>query len=163
MAKIDLKSAYRFMGIAAPLWRFLASEFGGVLRIDTRFPFGVKAAPGLFHDITQLVKLMMQQRGFPGIVVYLDDFILVADSEEDCQRGFEMLLELVEYLGFDEVAPEKVESPRQDLVFLGIRLQSNYSGLGIVTMSVEESRVQKVALASLRGKNVTNLYLIRTF
>ncbi|KAK3280564.1 hypothetical protein CYMTET_11609 [Cymbomonas tetramitiformis] len=146
MAKIDLKSAYRFVGIAAPLWRFLASEFGGVLRIDTRFPFGVKAAPGLFHDITQLVKLMMQQRGFPGIVVYLDDFILVADSEEDCQRGFEMLLELVEYLGF-EVAPEKVESPRQDLVFLGIRLQSNYSGLGIVTMSVEESRVQKVALA----------------
>ncbi|KAK3235851.1 hypothetical protein CYMTET_53972 [Cymbomonas tetramitiformis] len=146
MAKIDLKSAYRFVGIAAPLWKYLASEFRGVLRIDTRFPFGVKAAPGLFHDITQLVRLMMQQRGFPGIVVYLDDFILVADTEEECQRGFEMLLELVEYLGF-EVAPEKVESPRQDLVFLGIRLQSNHSGLGIVTMSIEESRVQKVASA----------------
>ncbi|KAK3284867.1 hypothetical protein CYMTET_7505 [Cymbomonas tetramitiformis] len=146
MAKIDLKSAYRFVGIAAPLFRFLGSEFRDVLRIDTRFPFGAKAAPGLFSDITQLVRLMMQQRGFPGIVVYLDDFILVADTEEDCQRGFEILLELVEYLGF-EVAPEKVESPRQDLVFLGVRLQSNQLGLGIVAMSIEESRVQRVASA----------------
>eukprot|EP00854_Cymbomonas_tetramitiformis_P005765 gene5764-biopygen5785 len=86
MAKIDLKSAYRFVWIAAPLFRFLASEFKDVLRIDTGFPFGAKAAPGLFSDITQLVRLMMQQRGFPGIVVYLDDFILVADTEEACQQ-----------------------------------------------------------------------------
>ncbi|KAK3273610.1 hypothetical protein CYMTET_18159 [Cymbomonas tetramitiformis] len=104
MAKIDLKSAYRFVWIAAPLFRFLASEFKDVLRIDTGFPFGAKAAPGLFSDITQLVRLMMQQRGFPGIVVYLDDFILVADTEEACQQGFEILIELVEYLGF-EVGP----------------------------------------------------------
>eukprot|EP00854_Cymbomonas_tetramitiformis_P011048 gene11048-biopygen11325 len=64
----------------------------------------------------------------------------------DGKRGFEILLELVEYLGF-EVAPEKVESPRQDLVFLGVRLQSNQSGLGIVAMSIEESRIQRVASA----------------
>eukprot|EP00854_Cymbomonas_tetramitiformis_P001631 gene1631-biopygen1496 len=133
MAKIDLKSAYRFVGIATRLFRFLASEFRDVLKIDTRFPFGAKVAPGLFSDITQLVQLMMQQRGFPGVVVYLDDFILITDTEEACQQGFEMLIELVEYLGF-EVAPEKVESPWQDIVFLGVRLQSNQSGLGVVAM-----------------------------
>ncbi|KAK3238586.1 hypothetical protein CYMTET_51414 [Cymbomonas tetramitiformis] len=83
-------------------------------------------------------------RGFPGVVVYLDDFLLVADSEEVCQQGFDLLLELVEYLGFD-VAPEKVESSRQDIVFLGGRLRSNQSGLGVVAMSIEESRVQRVA------------------
>ncbi|KAK3240777.1 hypothetical protein CYMTET_49407 [Cymbomonas tetramitiformis] len=146
MAKIDLKSAYRFVGIATRLFRFLASEFRDVLKIDTRFPFGAKVAPGLFSDITQLVQLMMQQRGFPGVVVYLDDFILITDTEEACQQGFEMLIELVEYLGF-EVAPEKVESPWQDIVFLGVRLQSNQSGLGVVAMSMDESRVQRVALA----------------
>ncbi|KAK3285193.1 hypothetical protein CYMTET_7185 [Cymbomonas tetramitiformis] len=62
------------------------------------------------------------------------------DTEADCQRGFEYLLELVEYLGF-EVAPEKVEGPRQDIVFLGVRLQSNQSGLGVVSMSIDENRV----------------------
>ena len=146
MAKIDLKSAYRFAGIAAHLFKYLASEFQNVVRIDTRFPFGAKAAPGLFSDATHLIQLMLQKRGFPGVVVYLDDFLLVADSKEDCQRGFEILNELVEYLGF-EVAPEKVEDARQDIVFLGVRLQSNQSGLGIVSMSIDESRVQRVASA----------------
>ncbi|KAK3284973.1 hypothetical protein CYMTET_7392, partial [Cymbomonas tetramitiformis] len=71
-------------------------------------------------------------------------FRVVEDSEAACQQGFELLLELVEFLGF-EVAPEKVESPRQDIVFLGVRLQSNQSGLGVVAMSIDESRVQRVA------------------
>eukprot|EP00854_Cymbomonas_tetramitiformis_P034429 gene34429-biopygen29549 len=123
---------------------FLVSKFDGVVRMDTRFPFGVKAAPGLFSDVTVLISRMLQSRGFPGVVVYLDDFLLVADSEAACQQGFELLLELVEFLGF-EVAPEKVESPRQDIVFLGVRLQSNQSGLGVVAMSIDESRVQRVA------------------
>ena len=144
MAKIDLKSAYRHVGVASHLFKFLASKFQDVVRMDTRFPFGAKAAPGLFSDITVLISRMLQSRGFPGVVVYLDDFLLVADTEEACQQGFDLLLELVEYLGF-EVAPEKVEGPRQDIVFLGIRLQSNQSGVGIVAMSVEESRVQRVA------------------
>ena len=144
MAKIDLKSAYRYVGVASDLWQFLASEFEGVVRIDTRFPFGAKAAPGLFSDVTVLISRMLQSRGFPGVVVYLDDFLLVADTEEACQWGFDLLLELVEFLGF-EVAPEKVEGPRQDIIFLGVRLQSNQSGTGVVSMSIDEGRVQRVA------------------
>ena len=35
------------------------------------------------------------------MVVCLDDFLLVADSEEACQQGFEMLIELVEYVGVE--------------------------------------------------------------
>eukprot|EP00854_Cymbomonas_tetramitiformis_P034366 gene34366-biopygen27210 len=83
-------------------------EFRDVVRIDTRFPFGAKAAPGLFSNVTVLISRMLQSRGFPGVVVYLGDFLLVADSEEACRQGFEMLIELVEYLGFD-VAPERVQ------------------------------------------------------
>eukprot|EP00854_Cymbomonas_tetramitiformis_P000285 gene285-biopygen197 len=144
MAKIALKSAYRHVGVASEFFQFLVSKFDDVVRMDTRFPFGIKAAPGLFSDVTVLISRMLQSRGFPGVVVYLEDFLLVADSEEACQQGFDLLLELVKYLGF-EVAPEKVESPRQDIVFLGVRLQSNQSGLGVVAMSIDESRVQRVA------------------
>eukprot|EP00854_Cymbomonas_tetramitiformis_P004179 gene4179-biopygen4116 len=64
-----------------------------------------------------------------------------SNMEEACQQGFEVLIELVEYLGF-EVAPEKVESPQQDMVFL----QSNQSGLRIVAMSIDEYRVQRQAM-----------------
>eukprot|EP00854_Cymbomonas_tetramitiformis_P034418 gene34418-biopygen29235 len=80
----------------------------------------------------------------PGISALGIVFRVVEDSEAACQKGFELLLELVEFLGF-EVAPDKVESPRQDIVFLGVRLQSNQSGLGVVAMSIDESRVQRVA------------------
>ncbi|KAK3280822.1 hypothetical protein CYMTET_11356 [Cymbomonas tetramitiformis] len=121
-------------------WRIMSRLSTG----RRRFMFGVKATPGLFSDITVLISRMLQSRGFPGVVVYLDDFLLVADFEEASQRGFVLVMELVEYLGF-EVAPEKVESPRQDIVFLGVRLHSNHSRFGIVTMSIDESRVQRVA------------------
>ncbi|KAK3244479.1 hypothetical protein CYMTET_45906 [Cymbomonas tetramitiformis] len=146
MAKIDLKSAYKFVGVAAHLFRMQASKFEEVVTVNTRFPLGLRAAPGLFSDITHLMQKMLQRTGIPGVVVYLDDFLLVADTEADCQRGFKYLLELVEYLGF-EGAPEKVEAPRQDIIFLGVHLQSNQFGLGVVSMSIDEDRVQRVASA----------------
>ncbi len=53
---------------------FLVSKFVDVVRMDTSCPFGIKAAPGLFSDVTVLISRMLQSRGFPGVVVYLNVF-----------------------------------------------------------------------------------------
>ena len=57
MAKVDLKSAYRSVNISAhsQLVTGLKWYLGGEWRYfyDTKLPFGARAAPGIFHRLTQ--------------------------------------------------------------------------------------------------------------
>ncbi|KAK3288767.1 hypothetical protein CYMTET_3769 [Cymbomonas tetramitiformis] len=129
-------------------------DAGRMVRTDAGSVPGISALGIVLRVVDGKVKerivheLSRPKRGFPRVVVYLDDFILIANMEEACQQGFEVLIELVEYLGF-EVAPEKVESPQQDMVFL----QSNQSGLRIVAMSIDEYRAMMWLAKMLEAYN----------
>ncbi len=92
MAKVDLKSAYRSVPIhpdcyaATGLkWKFSGNKSVTYL-YDTRLPFGSRAAPGIFHRITQAVRRMMSRKGISGLVVYLDDFLIIARTQSECKR-----------------------------------------------------------------------------
>ena len=92
MVKIDLKSAYRSVAIhpdcfqATGLkWSFQGDDKPTYL-VDTRLPFGSKLSPMIFHRLTQAVRRMMARRGFHNVIVYLDDFLIVERSLEDCAK-----------------------------------------------------------------------------
>ena len=55
------------------------------------------------------------------IVVYLDDFLIVASSWTQCMEAYECLLELLHNLGF-EISFRKVVPPTQCLTFLGVQI-----------------------------------------
>ena len=59
--------------------------------------------------------------GFRAVVNYLDDFLIIGSTKEECQRGLVTLINLLDYLGFN-VSWCKVVSPTQRLTFLGIEL-----------------------------------------
>ena len=91
LAKIDLCHAYRSVPIhpqnyaaMGPKWIF-EGDLVPTYFIDTRLPFGRQRAPGIFHRLTQSVRHTMLRRGFLGIVVYLDDFLIVGRTREECQ------------------------------------------------------------------------------
>jgi len=80
MAKLDLKSAYRSVllhpsqyDLTGLKWTFKGHKTATYL-VDTRLPFGARFSPGIFHNLTQAVKVIMRERGHTGLVVYLDDF-----------------------------------------------------------------------------------------
>ena len=58
----------------------------------------------------------MYRKGFTNIVVYLDDFLLLAESYEECCRAQAALISLLTELGF-LVSWDKVVSPSTCLVF----------------------------------------------
>ena len=98
MAKVDLESAYRSVRVhpddyesTGLKWRF-PGESQPQYMFDARLPFGAKRAPGIFHRITQSVKHMMERRGFTSLVVYLDDWLIVAPTKEECQECMRVLL-----------------------------------------------------------------------
>ena len=63
----------------------------------------------------------MARCGFRAVVNYLDDFLIIGSTKEECQRGLVTLINLLDYLGFN-VSWRKVVSPTQRLTFLGIEL-----------------------------------------
>ena len=86
--------------------------------VDTRLPFGVSPGTLRFHKITQGVKHIFQQRKEAcDIVVYLDDFLLIAKTHEERAANLNYLISLVSKLGF-ALAWDKIGQTHQ-LPFLG--------------------------------------------
>ena len=168
LAKIDLRHAYRSVPIhpsnypATGLkWTF-SGDSHPTYMYDTRLCFGGRRSPGIFHRLTQSVRRMMCRKGFHGIVVYLDDFLIVSRSKEECELAFSTLHELLLDLGF-EISPSKVVPPCQQLTFLGIVFDTQTMELSLpkdklketkdlVDLFTKRKRASKRQLQQLAGK-----------
>ena len=154
IAKVDLRRAYRSVPVhptnfpALGLkWRFNDDRRSTYL-IDTRLPFGARSAPGIFHRITQSVRRMMLKKGISGVVVYLDDFLVVGRTLQECQHAFDTLCTLLLELGFT-ISPTKLVPPCQKLTFLGVDIDTT-----LLTLSLSEKKLQdlKELLDSFRSR-----------
>ena len=130
LAKIDLKSACRSVPIhpsnyvgTGLKWKFEGNKVTFTYFVDTRLLFGGKKAPEIFNRLTQAVRRIMARKGFSAIVVYLDDFLIIGESELACRAAFGTLLSLLSNLGF-EINWKKVVQSTQRLIFLGVLLDT---------------------------------------
>jgi len=129
MAKIDLKAAYRSVRVHPEDWSLTGlkwifhGDVSPTYLYDTRLPFGCRLSPVHFHKLTQSVAEMMRRRGFGSIIVYLDDFLLFHESRELCNHYAWILICLLRRLGF-AIAWEKVQLATQDIIFLGVEINS---------------------------------------
>ena len=92
-------SNYRATGLS---WQFELKEnqeFEFAYLYDTKLPFGASKAPGIFHHLSQAITRIMRSQGFT-VIAYLDDFLLIEDSYERCLESFNMLINLLQTLGF---------------------------------------------------------------
>ena len=82
---------------------------------------------------------MMGRRGHDLLIVYFDDFLIIANSKEECEAALICLIQLLRKLGF-AIHWGKVVDPTTKITFLGIELDS-------ISMSV---RLPSDKLDSLR-------------
>jgi hypothetical protein len=68
----------------------------------------------------------MKSKGFT-VVGYLDDFLILARTQEECQEAYDYLLWFLRDLGLP-VNEEKCVGPTQSLVFLGVELSTISKG-----------------------------------
>jgi len=136
MAKGDLKSAYHSVPIhpddygATGLRRKLEGEEEFTYLFDSRLPFGARLGPSIFHRLSQAVRRAMAAHGFDGLVVYIDDFLVVSKTKEHCNEALHFLIRLLRKLGFG-ISWAKVVAPTQRLVFLGILIDTTECTLGL--------------------------------
>ena len=145
LAKIDLRHAYRSVPIhpsnfqvTGLKWLFSGDQNHAFMH-DTRLCFGGRRSPGIFHHLTQSVRRMMCRKGFEGIVVYLDDFLIVSCTKEKCELAFSTLQELLLDLGF-QISPSKVVPPCQQLTFLGIVFDIRAMELSLLQNKLAETK-----------------------
>ena len=65
----------------------------------------------------------MALKGFGLIIIYLDDVLIIADSEDTCAQALTTLIQLFRKLGF-AIHWGKVVDPTHKITFLGIELNS---------------------------------------
>ena len=128
---------------------------------DKRLPFGVRTSPVIFHHLTQSVCRIMSQRGFT-VLAYLDDFLIIEPSQQQCQIAVETLISLLQSLGFT-INWSKVAQPSQCLCFLGVEMDTVICVLqlpkdrasellDILNITLTKRKCQKHHLQRLVGK-----------
>ena len=139
MAKVDLKDAYRCCPIHKEDWRYLGMQFEDKFLIDTCLPMGLGTSCKIFQSISDsLCWIFRNEHPECKIFSYLDDFLVLAPTKEQCQTGLSGLLHQLEYLGFP-VSPSKTVSACTHIEFLGL-------GLDCKTMSffVPDKKREKI-------------------
>ena len=129
MAKCDCAAAYRYLKlhpsdheVAGLAWTFTGDTEPTVM-IDTRQMFGSRKSPYNFHQVSQGVIRIMKSLGFTSVVCYLDDFLVVEQSQEQCMATLNFLIKLLRTLGL-AINYSKVEGPVRVINFLGLELSA---------------------------------------
>ena len=81
-------------------------------------------SPSIFNELSQAVRRITAIKNFSKCIDYLDDFLLIAETKEECSRQALELIKLLRYLGFS-INYNKVVGPAQRITFLGVELDSN--------------------------------------
>ena len=144
IAKLDLSNAYRSVKVhpkdqhlTGLQWTFKGDTKPTFL-CDKRLPFGASSSPAIFNQLTQAVRVILAREGETKIVAYLDDFLCVGRTKEECMRTLNRLLVTLRKLGFS-VNYNKVVGPTKNLVFLGVEIDTED-----FTLSLPESKVTQL-------------------
>ena len=126
MVKVDLKDAYLTVPIHHQDRKFCS------------LPFGLASAPRTFTKLLRPLLALLRSQGL-RMVVYLDDVLLMASSEELIGQHLTLLVSWLEELGFIINKDKSVMEPGHQIEFLGLTVNSN-----TMSLSVPQDKIAKV-------------------
>lgn len=148
MASFDLKDGFYALGIAPEHRKYFTFEVAGELLQYAALPMGWNGSPWVFTKFTQVLtsflrspKLAPQRREFlekqgpvvkaPGdvgwgctVLHYLDDFLLVARTQEELRHQMHFVEDAVTALGLTINYEKSNWAPTQNLKHLGLGIDS---------------------------------------
>jgi len=123
MAKTDVKSAFRMVPIHPSDRGLLGLKWNDSLFVDTTLPFGLRSAPKIFNAVADAAQFIGIQEGIRYITHYLDDFLILGETGEECEKSLVSFQRTCTKLGIP-LAPEKTAGPSTVLEFLGITIDT---------------------------------------
>lgn len=123
MASIDLKDAYFLIPVHKKHRKYLRFIFEGKLYEFCCVPFGLNTAPFLFTKIIKPLIKHLRSKGFLSIN-YLDDFLLLGSTRQECLKNVITTISLLESLGFIINYDKSSLIPNSSCKYLGFLFDS---------------------------------------
>jgi hypothetical protein len=95
-----------------------------------RLPFGLSTGPFIFCCFSALVTLIFRSRGIPAMLVFVDDFLLHADTKAALDSALEVVKEIAAVIGV-EFNTDKLQPPSTSMVALGVLVDTATMRIGI--------------------------------
>ena len=124
LAKTDVKNAFRIIPIHPDDYGLLGMQWRGQYYYDRCMPMGCSSSCLTFETFSTAVEWIARNKlQIDYILHILDDYLLVAPTEQLCQQQLDLFLSLCSYLGIP-IAPDKTCGPSTTMSFAGIELDS---------------------------------------
>ena len=150
LAKLDLKDAYLTVPVYEGHRRFLRFKWGRDLFEFVSLPFGLSSAPWAFTKLLRVVVAYLRKNGL-RLVIYLDDILIVADSESATRLAVSQIKALLQSLGFVISSEKSEEDPVQSLEYIGLIVNAPSMRLVLPDRKKQDIlRLCKVALKDAR-------------
>ena len=120
---IDLKDAYFHVSILPRHRPFLRFAFEGRAFQYKVLPFGLSLSPRVFTKVAEAALAPLRERGI-RILNYLDDWLVIAHSQELVCKHRDVVLNHLAHLGFRVNWEKSKLAPVRSISFLGIQLDS---------------------------------------
>lgn len=170
LAKIDITAFFRHIPLDPADWGLTCFRWDGLGKVvDTRVNFGQRNAPEVAFRFSTAIMWAVRRRlgelglqGWVEVFVVCDDWLVVAEHEDDCRRAWEMIIGVLEQLGFAvNREPHKCIAPCRALVWLGLRLDSVAMSVSLPADKV--TKALQLAGEVQRADKVTRQQLDRLF
>ena len=152
MMKVDLKDAYFTIPIHHHHQELLRFRVEGLCYQFTCLPFGLSCAPWTFTKVMKPLITLLRSWGI-RIIIYLDDMLILAKTREEASQHLEVLLFLLEALGFIVNREKSHLNPAQTLEFLGLLVDSQ--GLQLKLPGEKMKQIRKEAMQLLAKESVS--------
>ena len=129
MAKSDMQSAFRNLGMKKSAWKFLVMKATSPLDgktyyfVDKCMPFGASISCSHFQRFSNAVKHIVQWKTKRNLVNYLDDYFFVALLQLLCNNQVRTFLQVCEMINFP-VSLEKTFWANTYMTFLGLLIDT---------------------------------------
>ena len=118
VSTIDLEDAFYHLKAREKDRKYLRFMIGDRIYEFTSLPMGLTSSPRLFSELVRFLAGIFRKSGIIN-VIYLDDLLIVADTQEKCRTQTLEVVCTLKKLGFMINEKKSVTEPSQKVLFLG--------------------------------------------
>lgn len=117
LAKCDIEKAYRNLPLAPTAYHLFGFKWNNLFYYDKCLPMGCSSSCQIFEQFSTAIQWIGKNDMPSGLIFHiLDDFLIIAQTKEDCKYYLEQFLEICGKIGIP-MAPNKTVGPEKVLTF----------------------------------------------
>ena len=144
---MDLKDAYLTVPLHPSHQKYLRFTWKGRIFQFSCLAFGLAPAPRIFTKILKVVMGFLRKKGL-RLIIYLEDILILNTSRERVLADLEVVIELLQRLGFIINWEKSVLDPAQNLEYLGLVIDSNRLSFALPIAKIEAVKAMCEAVLS---------------